>query len=449
VYKNNLKISEVLTGSLTPYARNSRTHSVEQIAAIADSLKEFGWTNPILVDADGGIIAGEGRWRAALLLKMKRVPTIELKGLSEAQRRAYVIADNQLALRAGWNEDLLRLELGELQGLGFSLEKLGFEAAELGELLAGTSGDSDPDEAPEPPADPITRPGDLWVLGNHRLLCGDATSKSDVDVVCFGGEKALLMATDPPYGVAYNNAERPNPGVAKPRVAKPRVANDELVDGPAMQAFSEAMLSAALPHMDKRAAFYFWHPMLTQGTYVAAAAAAAGILIHRQIIWVKAGMLLGRGDYHWRHELCFYGWRKGNRPPFYGPRNQDTVWELTSVGNKERREMNHATPKPVGLWDKPIANHTKFGELIYEPFLGSGTTIIAAEMTGRKCFAMEIDPGYCDVAVARWEKFTGRKAELSDGKKAGRGKDRGKKAVHANARAKGDGRGNGGLRYPA
>ena len=216
------------------------------------------------------------------------------------------------------------------------------------------------------------------------------------------GKKAGLMATDPPYGVAYNNAERPNPGIAKPRIA-----NDELISGPQMQEFLESMLVAALPSMELTAAFYFWHPMLTQGTYVAAAAAAAaGILIHRQIIWVKPGLLLGRGDYHWRHELCFYGWQQGNRPPFYGPRNQDTVLEIGNVTSKERKEMNHATPKPVALWEKPLNNHTRIGEICYEPFAGSGTQFIAAEQLKRICYGMEIEPKYCDVIVSRWCNFT-------------------------------------------
>ena len=168
-----------------------------------------------------------------------------------------------------------------------------------------------------------------------------------------------------------------------------------------MQAFLEAMLQAALPNMADHAAFYFWHPMLTQGTYVAAAAAAAGILIHRQIIWVKPVMLLGRGDYHWRHELCFYGWQKGNRPPFYGKRNQDTIWEVGSVSQEERKAMNHATPKPVELWDKPILNHTKQDELTYEPFSGSGTQLVSCQNLGRKCYAIEIMPEYVAVALER------------------------------------------------
>jgi DNA modification methylase len=232
----------------------------------------------------------------------------------------------------------------------------------------------------------------------------------------------MLMQTDPPYGVDYANDERPNPGVAKPRVAKPRVAkprvaNDDLMDGPKLQAFLEAAIKAALPHLDKHAAFYLWHPMLTQGTFFAAAAAAAAaadILIHRQIIWAKPVLLLGRGDYHWKHELCFYGWVRGNRPPFYGPRSQTTVWEIASVSQAERKEMNHATPKPVAIWLPPIENHTKPNEVMYEPFSGSGSQIIAAETTGRRCYAMELSPNYVDVAVRRWQQFTGKRATHAD-----------------------------------
>ena len=198
-----------------------------------------------------------------------------------------------------------------------------------------------------------------------------------------------------------------------------------------MQTFLELMLRAALPHMRDDSAFYFWHPMLTQGTYVAAAA-AAGILIYRQIIWVKPSLLLGRGDYHWRHELCFYGWQKGNRPPFYGRRNQDTIWEVVFVSHKERKEMNHATPKPVALWDKPIDNHTRPSEIIYEPFAGSGTQIIAAEMKARRCFAIELDPANSQVCIERWSKFSGQAATLDGIPFDQVAKDRTKGKVHAN-----------------
>lgn len=395
------------------YPKNARSHSPQQIAQLSESMSRFGVTTPVLVDEDGVLLYGHGRTRAAALLGYTELPVSIARGWSEDEKKAYRLVDNQLGLTSTWEMPLLKSELGELRLADFDLPLLGFSEAQLRGwgIPIGSDNGQDADAILDPPKKPVVRIGDLWLLGEHRLLCGDSTKAEDVAQV-MDGASALLMATDPPYGVAYDNAQRPNPGVAKPRVAKPRVANDELVDGPAMQAFLEAMLRAALPHMDKHAAFYFWHPMLTQGTYVAAAA-AAGILIHRQIIWVKPVLLLGRGDYHWRHELCFYGWQKGNRPPFYGARNQDTIWEVASVTHKERKEMNHATPKPVALWDKPIVNHTKSGDIIYEPFSGSGTQIVAAEQMGRKCYAIELDPANTQVAIERWQNFTGKLAALN------------------------------------
>jgi DNA modification methylase len=395
--------------ALIPYARNSRTHSDEQVAQVAASIREFGFTNPVLIDEAGGIIAGHGRVLAARKLGLTEVPCLTLAGLSEAQKRAYVIADNKLALNAGWDEDLLALEIKDLQGMDFDLDLLGFDAGDLDELLAlgdaTPEGQTDPDDAPAVQAQAVTVSGDIWQLGKHRLMCGDSTDAAMVAVL-MDGQKAQLMQTDPPYGVDYANDERPNPGVAKPRVA-----NDDLLEGEKLQTFLEAMIRAALPSLDSHAAFYLWHPMLTQGTFFAAAAAAAAdILIHRQIIWAKPVLLLGRGDYHWKHELCFYGWVRGNRPPFYGSRNQTTVWEIASVSQAERKEMNHATPKPVAIWLPPIDNHTKPGEIMYEPFSGSGSQIIAAEQTGRRCYAMELSPQYVDVAVRRWQAYTGQRA---------------------------------------
>jgi DNA modification methylase len=418
-----MHIETLTIDSLIPYARNSRTHSDAQVAQIAASMREFGFTNPVLIDNEGGIIAGHGRVMAARQLGMNEVPCIRLGHLTEAQRRLYVIADNKLGLNAGWDDNLLALELRELMDAGHDVGLTGFELADIDQLLAGLDatpeGNTDPDAMPPVETVAVSKLGDVWQLGKHRIMCGDSTSAADVALL-MNGEKAKLMNTDPPYGVAYDNAERPNPGVAKPRVAKPRVAkprvakprvaNDELTDGAEMQAFLERMLQAAAHVMDEHAAYYFWHPMLTQGTYVAAAAAAAGILIHRQIIWVKPVLLLGRGDYHWKHELCFYGWKQGNRPPFYGPRNQHTIWEVGNVTHAERKEFNHATPKPVELFTRPMDNHLKAGEVCYEPFSGSGPQIIAAEQFGAKCFAMELHPQHVDVAIRRWQQFTGKTA---------------------------------------
>jgi len=404
-----MNIEILPTAGLIPYARNSRTHSAEQVAQIAASIREFGFTNPVLIDAGGGIIAGHGRVMGAQSLGMAEVPCIRLGHLTDAQKRAYIIADNKLALNAGWDEAMLRLELNDLQAMEFDLDLIGFNADELADLMADPpgAGKTDADQAPPVEKVAVSKTGDVWLLGNHRILCGDSTDAASVARL-MNGRKARLMNTDPPYGVAYDNAERPNPGVAKPRVA-----NDELTGGAEMQEFLERMLVAAAPVMDDHAAYYFWHPMLTQGTYVAAAAAAAaGILIHRQIIWVKPVLLLGFGDYHWKHELCFYGWRQGSRPEFYGPRNQTTIWEVGNVTQAERKEFNHATPKPVELFTRPIENHTKPGDVCYEPFSGSGPQIIAAEMLGRACYAMEMHPQHVDVAVRRWQDYTGRAATL-------------------------------------
>lgn len=239
------------------------------------------------------------------------------------------------------------------------------------------------------------------VRGRHRLLCGDSTKAEDVARL-MDGEKAAVMNTDPPYGIDYTKAKA---GMIAARWQP--IENDDLTDGDALQAFLEAAIRTAVPHLNRDCAFYLWHPMLTQGTFFAAAAAAADILIHRQIIWVKPQLILTRsGMYHWKHELCFYGWVRGNPPPWYGEKNQTTIVEA----GRDQDAGQHPTQKPVALFEFPLANHTRPGEVCYEPFAGSGSQVIAAERLGRRCFAMELSPAYCDVIVARWEAFTGRKA---------------------------------------
>ena len=406
-----MQIETLPIDTLIPYARNSRTHSDEQVAQIAASIREFGFTNPVLIDGEGGLIAGHGRVMGARKLGLAEVPCIRLAHLTEAQRRAYVIADNKLALNAGWDDEMLALELRDLQGMDFDLSLTGFENDDIAALLAGLDatpeGETDADAVPEPQAEVVTQPGDVWVLGRHRVMCGDSTDAGAVALL-MNGEKAALMQTDPPYGIAYNSADIHAHGVDYGEIE-----NDDILDGEKLQAFLEAMIRAALPALNENAAYYLWHPMLTQGTFFAAAAAAAAdILIHRQIIWVKPVLVFGRGDYHWKHELCFYGWRRGNRPPFYGERNQTTVWHVDSVTQAERKEFKHASPKPVALWLSPIENHTKAGEIMFEPFSGSGGQIIAAEQTGRRCYAMELSPQYVDVAVRRWQQFTGKTAVI-------------------------------------
>ncbi len=399
-----MKIEQVKLDALIPYARNSRTHSDAQVAQIAASIKEFGFTNPVLIDETGSIIAGHGRVMAARKLAIADVPSIRLTHLTDAQKKAYVIADNKLALNAGWDDEMLAVELTDLKDMDFNLDLTGFSAEEIDTLLTPTivEGLTDEDAVPELPPEPVTKLGDVWILGKHRVMCGDSTSIDAVEKL-MDGQKAALMQTDPPYGIAYvKNAK--SKGQGKQHVD---IENDDL-DGEKLQEFLEEVIRSALPSLNDDAAYYLWHPMLTQGTFFAAAA-AADILIHRQIIWCKPSLVFGRGDYHWQHELCFYGWRRGNKPPFYGPRNQTTLWKIGRETNK-----NHPTAKPVELWNAPIENHTKPGMVLYEPFSGSGSQIIAAEKLGRKCYAMELSPQYVDLTVQRWQEFTGQTATLEE-----------------------------------
>ena len=303
--------------TLIPYARNARTHSERQVAEIAASIREFGWTNPILVDGDNGLIAGHGRLLAARKLGMADVPVIELAGLSEAQKRALVLADNKLALNAGWDIDLLGVELADLQSMGFDLALTGFGEEEVSSLLAGgTTGLTDPDDVPETPKQPVSRIGDLWLLGKHRLICGDSTSAADVEQV-LSGVKPHLLVSDPPYGVAYDPAWRSQlPDHAGVDLARGTVLNNDRAD------WREAW---ALFPGD---VIYVWHGALHAAT-VAESLEACGFSIRSQIVWDKTRLVIGRGDYHWQHEPCWYAVRKGKKGHWSGDRKQTTVWQIT------------------------------------------------------------------------------------------------------------------------
>jgi DNA modification methylase len=407
------KIEHWPIDKLIPYSRNPRTHSDAQVAQIAASIREFGFTNPVLIDGNGNIIAGHGRVLAARKLGMQEVPCIRMEHLTETQRRAYIIADNKLALNAGWDDELLAVELKELSDVGFDLELTGFDFDELSALIdvdsdQVTDGLTDPDDVPETKPEAITKPGDIWLLGDHRLMCGDSTVAEHVENL-MAGQKAVLMQTDPPYGVSHVATKNgiPDSGFSDMESRWEHIKNDDLQDEKLQEFLEAAFKHAASIALVENAAWYLWHAYLTQG-FFAAAAAAADVLLHRQIIWVKPSFVLTRsGMYHWRHEPCFYGWRKGNPPPWYGDKNQSSVWE---IGRDKGTE--HPTQKPVALWLPPIYNHTKPGEIIYEPFSGSGSQIIAAEQTGRRCYAMELSPQYVDVAVRRWQQFTGKRAIL-------------------------------------
>ena len=378
---------------LVPSPRNARTHSDAQVAEIAGSIRAFGFTNPILVGEEGDVIAGHGRLAAARQLGLSEVPVIALSGLTEVQRRQLVLADNRIALNAGWDTDMLRLELTDLAALGADLSSLGFTAKELSNALSpvDTLGLTDEDEVPSLPENPVSRAGDIWCLGDHRLACGDSTDPNVVNAL-LGDMKPTLMVTDPPYGVEYDPAWRHRAGVNRSsRTGK--VRNDERADwGAAWRLFPGRIA-------------YVWHGALHAPT-VAESLAKQGFTIRAQIIWAKERLVIGRGDYHWQHEPCWYAVReKGN---WTGDRKQTTLWTISS--RDQDADTPHGTQKPVECMRRPILNNSSPGEALYDPFLGSGTTLIAAQTTGRVCLGLEIDPAYVDVAVRRWQAFTGTKA---------------------------------------
>ena len=381
--------------ALLPYIRNARTHSDEQVAQIAASIREFGWTCPVLVDEAGTIIAGHGRVLAAQRLGLVEVPVMVAAGWSEAKRRAYVIADNKLALNAGWDEELLRLELGDLKGMGFDLTLTGFGELELGKLLLGIDGDGDPDEAPEPPAEPISRPGDLWICGEHRVLCGDATVRADVDRL-LDGELADMAFTDPPYNVNYANSAKD-----KLRGKNRPILNDALGEG------FEALLHAASANMlaVTKGAIYICMSSSELDTLQKAFREAGGKW-STFVIWAKNTFTLGRADYQRQYEPILYGWKDGADHYWCGARDQGDVWLL----DKPHKNDLHPTMKPVALVERAIRNSSKSRDIVLDPFGGSGTTMIAAERTGRRARLLELDPRYCDVVVQRWQETTGGRA---------------------------------------
>lgn len=387
---------------LRPYARNPRTHSQDQVAQIAASIVEYGWTNPVLAASDGTVIAGHGRLEAARKLGLAAVPVLVLDHLTAAKRRAYVIADNKIALNAGWDDAMLSAELTALNVEGFDLALTGFDVGEIDRLLDGlddgTVADTGEDVAPKPPVDAITRPGDLWLLAKHRLLCGDSTLKADVEKL-LAGARPHLMVTDPPYGVEYDIAWRNETGVnvnQSPRTGK--VKNDDRADWRGAWALFPGEVA------------YVWHSSLHSRTVVESLE-ACGFVVRSQIVWAKPNFAISRGDYHWQHEPCFYAVRKGGTGHWQGARDQSTVWNI-GQGTEENAATVHGTQKPVECMRRPLINNSERGDSVYEPFAGSGTALVAAESIGRNCLAMEIDPRYCDVAVRRWETYTGGAASL-------------------------------------
>ena len=388
---------------LIPYAKNARTHSDEQVAQIAGSIKEFGFNNPVLVDKDNSIIAGHGRVMAARKLGMDKVPVVILDHLTESQRKAYILADNRIALNSGWDSSMLSVELQDLKD-DIDLSLLGFDPDELDSLLnpvEETEGLTDEDAVPEVPVEPKTKLGDIYILGNHRLMCGDSTSIDDVEKL-MDGQKADMVFTDPPYGVSYTGGH--NQKKRKGIIADTLQGND-LTD-----LFADALLCATMVTND-HSAFYIWYAN-GKAVETFASFSKLPLKVRAVICWykVKSGLGAFMSQYIPNYEPCIYAYKDGSSPQWFGASDEKTVWEL----KKESKNEFHPTQKPIELPQRAIKNSSKSGDLILDLFGGSGSTLIAAEKTGRKAYLMELDPKYCDVIVKRWEDFTGKKAQLSE-----------------------------------
>ena len=386
---------------LLPYANNPRVHEVDQVARIAASIAQFGWVVPVLVDERGIVIAGHGRLLAARELGITEVPVIRLGHLSDAEARALRIADNRLTDRSTWDDELLAAELARLEEDCFDLSLTGFDESEIDGLLDSldrSDGAADNEnDIPDVPAEPVTRQRDLWLLGHHRLLCADSTDAETVARL-LDGAHPHLMVTDQPYGIRYNPAWRNEAGISSTtRIGM--VQNDHKADWSETWGLFPGVVA------------YVWHAGVHART-VAESLEACGFQIRSQIIWAKPRFVLSRGDYHWQHEPCYYAVRKGASGHWQGARDQSTVWQIAAAGDEDEATI-HGTQKPVECMRRPILNNSARGDLVYEPFAGSGSTLIAAESVGRVCLALEIDPRYCDVIIQRWQHYTGSLATFA------------------------------------
>jgi DNA modification methylase len=394
---DNLKIEYLAPSQLTPYVNNARTHSPEQIDQIAASIKEFGFVNPILVDERGVIVAGHGRLAAAHKLGMSQVPVIYLKHLTETQRRGLIIADNRIAMNAGWDEELLKVELEALQIEDFDLDLLGFDPTEIDNILFSDEEDtSEEDEAvPELPEVPISKLGDVWILGDHRVLCGDATLPADIEKL-MSGQLADMVFTDPPYNVDYGNTAKD-----KIRGKSRTIMNDNLG-----AAFGQFLLDSVTNMLAvTKGALYICMSTREIPTLHDAFEKAGGKWSD-YLVWAKHMFTMGGSDYQRQYEPILYGWKQGNDHYWCGARDQGNVWFI----KKPSRNTLHPTMKPIELVERALKNSSKSHDIVLDSFGGSGSTLIACEKLGRQCRMLELDPKYVDVIVKRWEEFTGKEA---------------------------------------
>ena len=386
------------TDKLIPYARNPRTHSDAQVSQIAASIKEFGFLVPVVVGEDNGIIAGHGRVLAAQRMGLESVPTVDASYLTDAQRRAFVIADNKLTLNADWDEELLKIEMTDLRDMDFDLDLTGFSEQEFSKLFEPLKGKTEPDDVPEVQKEAVSKPGDVWLLGPHRVVCGDAAKVEDVELL-MAGEKADMVFTDPPYNVDYE-------GYTGDRL---KIGNDSMK----IEEYADFLAGAfgcVSRFMKPEASIYVCHASAYQRE-VQTTLESAGFEVRTQIIWAKNTFGWGFGRYKFQHEPIFYGHIKGRSDAWYGDKSQSTLWEE----KKPSASREHPTMKPVELMQRAIMNSTKENQQVLDPFGGSGSTLIACERLSRVCRTMEIDPNYCDVIVQRWQDFTGKKAVHESG----------------------------------
>jgi DNA modification methylase len=398
------EIKMVAVASLIPYARNARTHSDDQVAQIAASIAEFGFTNPILTDGERGVIAGHGRLAAARKLELTEVPVIELTHLSAIQKKAYILADNRIAANAGWDDELLGVELAELQDAGFDLALTGFTEDEWDALIAGdesTEGLTDDDAVPEVTDDAVSKPGDVWLLGEHKVICGDATKAEDYKAL-LGDELADMTVTDPPYNVNYANTAKD-----KMRGTNRPILNDNMGDG-----FAGFLLLACQNILAVTKGAVYIAMSSSELDTLQSAFRAAGGKWSTFVIWAKNTFTMGRADYQRQYEPILYGWKDGAQHYWCGARDQGDVWQI----KKPHKNDLHPTMKPVELMERAVRNSSKTRDIVLDPFGGSGTTLIACEKSGRCARLMELDPKYVDVIIKRWQLFSGKQAKrASDG----------------------------------